>query len=143
MFKIECGPAIARYEIGNDGILRTTWSGLIVPANAGELSARLLRIATHAGARAVLSELEGVLLAIPPVNPNYYRYVPEDMRAVPVSFVVSGEQAQLYRGLAQAAASNLTLRRAVRSSSDGEDWLQQQVRAFTANQVWWDRRRRR
>ena len=142
MMKIDCGGATVRCEIGNDGIVRAAWSGLLLPANAGELSARLLRVATEAGGRAVLSDLQGVLLAMPPVNPAYYRWVPAELRSVPIGFLVSGEQAPLYSGLAQAAASIQTMRRAVRSADDGEQWLREQVHALAANEVWWKQWRR-
>ncbi len=114
-----------------------------MPANAGELSARLLRVAAEAGAGGVHGDLGRILLAIPPVSASYYKHVPPELRAVPVSFVVSSEQAPLYRDLAEAAAGSGTLRRAVRCAEDGEQWMKEQVRAFTANQVWWNRRHAR
>ena len=80
---------------------------------------------------------------MPPVNPDYYRWVPAELRSVPIGFVVSGEQAPLYGGLAHAAASVRTMRRAVRNVGDGEQWLQEQVRALTANEVWWTQWQRR
>jgi hypothetical protein len=141
--KIDCGPATAHYEIGNDGVLRTWWSGLLVPANAAELSARLLRVAAESGARGILGDLGRVLLAIPPVRSSYYNHVPPESRAVPVSFVVTSEQAPLYRDLAHAAAGSGTLRRAARCVEDSEQWMEEQVRAFAANDVWWKRRHAR
>ena len=125
---------------GNDGVLRARWSGLLVPANAAELSARLLWLAAESGVRGILGDLGRALLAIPPIHSSYYSHVPPELRAVPVSFVASSEQAPLYGELAKAAAGAGTLRRATRCAEDGEQWMQEQVRAFAANQVWWNRR---
>lgn len=137
MNKIECGTAQLHFEVGNDGIARAHWSGLVLPGNAGELSGRLLKAACEAGARAIIGDLSRTLLALPPVNPAYYRWVPVELRAVPISFVISAEQTPIYLDLPQAAAEAHMLRRAVRSAEEGESWLSEQVRAITSNGAWW------
>ena len=141
MDKIDSGAATALYRIDSDGVLRVRWSGLVLPGTAADLSARLLRAAADAGAHAVLSDLRQALLALPPVTADYYRWVPPALRSFPIGFVVSAEQQPIYQQLPRAAAQARTVRRAVRSVADGEAWVQEHAKAYSANRVWWARRR--
>ena len=134
---IQCGSASVSFHIDNDGMLRVEWHGLLVPANAGALSALLLRAAADADAQGVIGTLEKALLALPPIHPRYYSHVPETLRFIPVAFVVSAEQAPLYQGASLAAAEAGVLRHATRSMDGGDAWLRQQTLALAANRLWW------
>ena len=140
MEKIDSGGATALYRIDSDGVLRARWSGLLLPATAADLSARLLQAAADAGAHAVLGDLQQALLALPPVTADYYRWVRPELRSFPVGFVVSAEQQPIYEQLPRASAQARTVRRAVRSPADGEAWVQEHARAYSANRLWWARR---
>ena len=141
MEKIDCGPAHVTFEIGNDGLLRARWGGLIVQSNAGALSALLLQAAADNRASGVLSTMADSVVALAPVTSTHYAYVPEDLRAVPVAIVMSAEQTRVYENVATEAALSGTMRCAFLSPAQGEDWLQQRARALTANQLWWSARR--
>lgn len=140
MDRINCGPATVSYEIGNDGLVRARWSGLVVPSNAGAISAMLLHAAAGAKASGVLSVMADSLVALAPVTSAHYAYVPEDLRAVPVAIVMSAEQAQVYENVATEAALSGAMRCAFLSPAQSELWLQQRVRALSANRVWWSAR---
>jgi hypothetical protein len=141
MEKIESGAATALYRVDSDGVLRARWSGLVLPGTAADLSARLLRAAADGGAHAVLGDLQQALLALPPVTADYYRWVPPELRSFPIGFVISAEQQPIYQHLPRAAAQARTVRRAVRSLADGEIWVHEHVKAYSANRLWWARRR--
>lgn len=139
--KFECGPASAAFEMADDGTLRGSLNGLLVPANAGAISALVLAAGTEAGARGVLCSVEQALVALPPLGAKHYNYVPLKLRAIPVALLVSAEQAVVYEGIAQAAAASGIMRRAFLWRDEAEAWLQEQTRALAANQVWWSGRR--
>lgn len=141
MGKINCGPATASFEIGNDGLVRARLSGLVVQSNAGAISAMLLQAAAAAKASGVLSVAADSVVALPPVTSTHYAYVPEDLRSVPVAIVMSAEQAGVYENVATEAALSGTMRCAFLSPAQSEAWLQQRVRALAANQLWWSARR--
>jgi hypothetical protein len=141
MQRIECGAATAGFDIGGDGIASARLHGLLVPANAGALSARLLQASVDLGAQGIVCEVDRALVALPTIDPAHYAYVPPGQRAVPVAVVVSAEQWLVYKDVAQAAARTGAIRRAFLSRAEAEAWLRQQARALTANQAWWSGRR--
>ncbi len=140
---IRCGPASVRYEVGNDRLARASWTGLVVPANAGQISAMLLEAGVRTGATGVIGSLAGTVLALPPVTSKYYEHVPSGLLDVPVAIVLSPEQAWLYEEVATEAALSGATRRAFLSFEQGEAWLRQQARALVANRAWWSLRRSR
>ena len=111
-------------------------SGLLVPGNAGVLSALLLRVGADRHAPGVLCSVEKALVALPPIDPRHYGYVPPALRSVPVAVVVSPEQLSVYEGVAQAAAASGAMRRAFLSREQAQDWLREQARALQANRLW-------
>jgi hypothetical protein len=141
MMTLQRGTASATFEIGNDGIVRARWSGLILPGNAGAISALLLRATADANARGVIGSLAHAVLALPPLTSDHYGYVQPEFRAVPVAMAVAPEQAWIYKDVATEAALSGTMRRAFLSRDAAEQWLQQQMRALSANQLWWSTRR--
>ena len=141
MEKISCGSASVVYEIGNDGLLRACWKGLVLQNNAGEISARLLEVADAAGAAGVIGRMTDSVVGLPPVTSQHYAYVPTDLRAIPVALLISPEQNWVYSEVATEAALSGTMRRAFLSLEQGEVWAECQVRAQRANQAWWSTRR--
>ena len=111
-------------------------SGLLVPANAGTLSGLLLSAGVERGAAGVLCSVEKALIALPPIDPRHYSYVPPALRSVPVAVVVHPEQLAVYEHIVQAAALSGTIRRAFLSRELAQEWLREQVRALKANRVW-------
>jgi hypothetical protein len=141
MHSFERGSGKASYELASDGIVDVRMSGLIVPSNAGALSASVLDVVSDQGATGVLSSLETAMLALPPIDPRHYAYVPSGMRGVPVAVLVSPQQIHLYQDVAQAAATMGTIRRAFLSREEAQEWLREQARALAANRVWRPMRR--
>ena len=111
-------------------------SGLVVPANAGTLSGLLLSAGVERGASGVLCSVEKALIALPPIDPKHYAYVPPALRSVPVAVVVHPEQLAVYEEIVQAAATSGTIRRAFLSRELAQEWLREQARALAANRVW-------
>lgn len=141
MKKIDCGAATAGFEISDGGVVKARMLGLLVPANAGALSAKLLQAAVDHGAQGIVCEVDRALVALPTIDPQHYAYVPPAQRAVPVAVVVSPEQWCVYERVAQAAAQSGAIRRAFLSRAEAEVWLREQARALAANQRWWSVRR--
>ena len=134
--RFERGAGSASYEVAGDGIVCASLGGLVVQANAGALSALLLQAASELGATGVLGSVQKALIALPPIDPAHYSYVPPALRAVPVAVVVTPEQAGVYEGIARAAALSGAMRRAFLSRDEAQAWLCEQVRALVANRVW-------
>jgi hypothetical protein len=132
----ERGAGTASYNVADDGIVCASLSGLLVPANAGELSALVLHAASRHGAIGVLASVQKALIALPAIDMQHYSYVPPALRAVPVAVVVSPEQAGVYEGIARAAALSGAIRRALLSREQAQAWLREQARALVANRVW-------
>jgi hypothetical protein len=141
MDKIDCGGALARFEIANDGIASARMHGLLVPANAGALSARLLQAGVDQAAAGIVCEVDRALVALPAIQAQHYSYVPTTQRGIPVAVVVSPEQWFVYEGIAQAAAQSGSIRRAFLSRAEAESWLREQARALVSNRAWWSARR--
>jgi hypothetical protein len=141
MHSFERGSGRAGYELTEDGFVEARLSGLIVPANAGELSALLLDAGSDCGATGVLSSVQTAMIALPPIDPQHYSYVPSEFRGIPVAVVVSPQQMAVYQGMTQAAAAAGTIRRAFLSREEAQAWLREQARALAANRVWLPRRR--
>jgi hypothetical protein len=120
----------------DEGIVEVRMSGLIVPSNAAALSASVLDVVSDQGASGVLSSLQTAMLALPPIDPRHYAYVPPEMRGVAVAVLVLPQQLHLYLDVAQAAASMGTIRRAFLSREEAQEWLREQARALAANHVW-------
>jgi hypothetical protein len=135
--KLDRGAGTVTYELADDGIVNASMVGLVVPANAGELSAMLLRAGSVRSATGVLCSVQKALIAIPPINPMHYSYVPPELRNVPVAVVLSPEQVGVYEHIAQAAALAGTIRRAFLSREEAHEWIREQARALAANRVWW------
>lgn len=143
MVSLQRGAASATFEIAPDGIVRGEFRGLLVPANAGAISALLLQAAVEQGGRGLICSVERSLVALPPIDPDHYRYVPEGMLAVPVAIVLSHEQMRVYERVTGAAALSGVTRRGFLWREEAEAWMQQQARALSANRVWWSERRSR
>lgn len=111
MKRIDYGAATANFDLDGDGIVNASIGGLLLSANAGALSALLLRGGADHGSPGVL-------------------------RSVPVAVVVSAEQFGVCKHVAQAAAASGAIRRAFLSRDQARAWLREQVRALKANQVW-------
>ena len=141
MVTLHSGAASASFEIAPDGIVRGEFRGMLVPGNAGAISALLLQAAVEHGGRGLICSVERSLVALPPIDPDHYRYVPKEMLAVPVAIVLSPEQIRVYERVTGAAAQAGVTRRAFLWREEAEAWLQQQARAVSANRVWWSERR--
>lgn len=141
MVTLERGAASASFEIAPDGIVRGQIQGLLVPGNAGAISAVLLEAAVERGGKGLICSVERSLVALPPIDPEHYRYVPQDLLDVPVAIVLTAEQVRVYERVTGSAALSGVMRRAFLSREAAEAWLQQQTRALSANRVWWSRRR--
>jgi hypothetical protein len=136
MHRFERGSGTVSHTMTDEGIVEVRMSGLIVPSNAAALSALVLDVVSDQGATGVLSSLQPAMLALPPIDPRHYAYVPPGMRGVPVAVLVSPQQLHLYMDVAQAAAAAGTIRRAFLSREEAQDWLREQARALAANRVW-------
>jgi hypothetical protein len=136
MHRFERGSGTVSHTMADEGIVEVRMSGLIVPSNAAALSASVLDVVSDQGASGVLSSLQTAMLALPPIDPRHYAYVPPEMRGVPVAVLVSPQQLHLYLDVAQAAASMGTIRRAFLSREEAQEWLREQARALAANRVW-------
>lgn len=136
MERIDYGAARASYGFDIDGMLNASIGGILVPANAGVLSALLLRAGADRGSPGVLCSVEKALVALPPIDRKHYGYVPPSLRSVPVAVVVTPEQFGVYQDVARAAAASGAIRRAFLSREQAQAWLLEQVRALKANQVW-------
>ena len=134
--KFQRGAATASYELSDDGIVCAHLGGVLVPANAGEMSALLLKSGADLGASGVLCSVQTALVALPPIEAKHYRYVPPELRAVPVAVVVSPEQMAVYEHIAQAAAPSGAIRRAFLSREQAQAWLREQVRALAGSRAW-------
>ncbi len=141
MERIDFGTSTASFAFDDDGLVDASMSGLLVPGNAGALSALLLRVGADRHAQGVLCSVEKALVALPPIDPRHYGYVPPMLRSVPVAVVVSPEQLNVYEGVAQAAAATGAIRRAFLSREQAQDWLREQARALQANRLWQKARR--
>jgi hypothetical protein len=136
LHRFERGPASACFEFGSDDIVDARVGGLVLSANAGALSVQLLHAGAEQGAAGVLCTVEHALVALPPIGPQHYGYVPPALRSVPVAVVVSAEQLPVYAGIAEAAARTGAIRRAFPSREQAQAWLREQARALAANRVW-------
>lgn len=136
LHRFERGPAFACFEVGSDDIVDARLGGLVLPANAGALSAQLLHAGAERGAVGVLCTVEHALVALPPIGAQHYLYVPRELRSVPVAVVVSAEQQPVYADIAEAAARTGAIRRAFPSREQAQAWLREQARALAANRVW-------
>ncbi len=136
MKRIDYGACGANFDFDDDGLLNASIGGLLVPANAGALSALLLHAGADRDSPGVLCSVEKALVALPPIDPRHYDYVPPALRAMPVAVVVSPEQMGVYEDVAQAAAASGAMRRAFLCRQQAQAWLREQVRALQANQVW-------
>ncbi len=141
MVRIHCGAATATVDMDRDRVAEARLGGVLLPANAGALSARILEAGVDAGAHGVLADLRGALVALPKIESAHYGYVPREMLAVPVALVVTLEQLAVYEQVVHAAADRGTIRRAFLSRQEAQEWLRQQARALAANQMWWSARR--
>jgi hypothetical protein len=141
MKKIDCGAASAGFEITDDGFASVHMLGMLLPANAGAMSAKLLQAGADHGARGIVCRVDRALVALPGIDPRHYAYVPPSQLDVPVAVVVSPEQWCVYQGIAQAAAQSGAIRRAFLSRAEAEAWIRAQTRALAANQAWWSARR--
>lgn len=141
MHSFERGCGKASYEVADDGIVHGRLTGLIVPANAGALSAVLLGAGLDRSVSGVLGSVQTALIALPPIEPQHYAYVPAALRGVPVAVLVAPQQMAVYEGMAQAAAAAGTIRRAFLSREEAVAWLREQARALAANRVWRPERR--
>lgn len=135
--KFDRGAGTASYVVSDDGIVCASMSGLVSPANAGELSALLLNAGNDMAAAGVVSTVQKALIALPVIDPRHYSYVPPELRRVPVAVVVTPEQMRVYEGIAEAAALSGTIRRAFLSQEEAQRWVREQARALAANRVWW------
>lgn len=136
MQRIEYGSATARFDFDQDGLVDASIGGLLVTANAGAMSALLLRACADHAAPGVLCSVANAVVALPPIDSSHYAYVPPSLRAVPVAVVVSPEQLAVYRNIASAAAAQGSMRRAFLSREQAQRWLREQARALQANRVW-------
>lgn len=136
MTRIDCGAGHASFDFDDDGLLRASLGGLLLPSNAGALSALLLRAGADRDAPGLLSTVQQALVALPPIGAAHYAYVPPALRDIPVAVVVSPEQVGVYADVARAAAASGAIRRAFLSPEQAQSWLREQVRALRASRVW-------
>jgi hypothetical protein len=141
--KICCGPARTVFAVSNDSTACARTTGLFLSGNAGSLSAQLLEASVAQGAIGLCISMEGVALALPPITPQHYAYVPPALRAIPVALIVNAEQAAFLESVAGAAATSGTLRRTFLSHDEAAAWVRQQARALSANRAWWTLRQSR
>jgi len=135
--KFDRGAGTASCVVADDGIVCASMTGLLIPANAGELSALLLKAGADWSAAGVVATVQKALIALPVIDPRHYSYVPPELRGVPVAVVVTPEQMAVYTGIAEAAALSGTIRRAFLCQEEAQRWVREQARALTANRVWW------
>jgi hypothetical protein len=135
--KFDRGAGTAAYELANDGIVRASLAGLVVQANAGELSALMLQAASERCATGVLCSVQKALIALPPIEVQHYNYVAPALRALPVAVIVTPEQLAVCEGIAKAAAATGTIRRAFLSREEASEWIREQARALVAKRAWW------
>lgn len=136
MTRIDCGAGHAVFDFDDDGMVRARIGGLLLPGNAGALSALLLRAGADQDSPGVLCSVHQALVALPPIDPAHYNYVPPGLSAVPVAVVVSAEQFGVYAGITQAAAVSGAIRRAFLAPEPARAWLREQALALRANRVW-------
>lgn len=136
MHGFERGSGRVSYQWVDDGFVEARLTGLIVPANAGELSALLLDAACDPDTAGVLAAVQTAMVALPPIDPRHYSYVPAELRGVPLAVLVSPQQLHVYMGIAQAAATAGAIRRAFLSRDEARSWLREQAQALAANRVW-------
>lgn len=137
MERIDYGAGSARCSLDDRGILDASLGGLLIPSNAGALSALLLRVAEQRSAAGVLCSVQNAVVALPPIEPAHYAYIPPSLRSVPVAVVVSPEQLPIYEDIGAAAAVSGAIRRAFLSREQAQQWLWEQARALRANRLWW------
>lgn len=142
MEKIDCGGARATLEIRDDGIATARVSGVVATGNAGPISSLVLSAGVERKALGFLSVVDRALVALPPIDPEHYSYVPPHMRNVPVAVIVSPEQYGIYARIVQAAAIKGAIRRPFLERDEAELWIREQIRAIRANQGWWSGQRR-
>lgn len=135
--RFDRGSGTAWYDVADDGTVCASMSGLVVPANASELSALVLKAGSDRAAIGVLCSVHMALIALPAIDPRHYAYVPPELSSVPVAVLVNPEQMAVYEGIAQAAALSGTIRRAFLSPEEAQRWIRDQARAMAANRVWW------
>jgi len=135
--KFDRGAGTATYELADDGIACASLGGLVMTANAGELSALLLKAASDRCATGVLCSVQTALIALPPIDVQHYSYVAPELRVLPVAVIVTPEQLPIYQDIAEAAALSGTIRRAFLSRAEAWRWIREQARALAANRVWW------
>lgn len=136
MHGFERGSGRVSYQWVDDGFVEARLTGLLVPANAGELSGLLLDAACDPGTLGVLASVQTAMVALPPIGPSHYGHVAADLRGVPVAVLISPQQLHVYLGIAQAAATAGTIRRAFLSRDEARAWLREQAQALAANRVW-------
>jgi len=136
MERIDCGASVANFDFDVDGMVNASIGGVLVPSNAGAISALLLHAGADRDSPGVLCSVEKSLVALPPIDPKHYGYVPPSLRSVPVAVVVAPDQFSVYEGIALAAAATGAIRRAFLSREQAQAWLREQVRALKANRVW-------
>jgi hypothetical protein len=140
MTRIARGPGNAHITtVLADAVAGCAMTGLVLPANGGELSAQLLRAVVDCGAKGVLSDLTGAVLAFPPISPAHYGYVPPELRLVPVAMVVTPEQWPLYQNVQQAGAAAGVIRRAFLSPEAAQAWVTQEAEVWVQAAVYLQR----
>lgn len=137
MERIECGACAVKFEIDRDGFVVGEAFGVMLPNNAGDLAATLLRVGADRGSPGVLVSTETTLVALPRIDADHYGHVPSFLRSIPVAVLILPEQLGIYEDVAKAAAATGVMRRAFLSREQAQGWLRKQTRAFQANQVWW------
>lgn len=127
--EINIGAGSARIEAGG-ALASASLAGVVTQANSYTLSAALLDHVVRRGAAGVLCDTTGAALCLPPIEPEHYSYVPEDLRLVPVAVVVSPAQMAIYAAISQAGARAGVIRRAFLSRGHALAWLEEEA------QVW-------
>jgi hypothetical protein len=128
--KIIVGACAARLEVSNCSIASTSLSGILSLGNAPTLSAQMLRAAADTGATGLVCSVASATVILPPINPDYFTYVPEDLRLVPMALVVAPHQLAIYAGAIEASARAGVIRRAFLSHEDAQRWVRDEA------QVW-------
>lgn len=141
MDKFDRGSGSASYNVADGGIVCASMSGLVVPTNGGALSTALLEAAADRGSCGVLVSVQSALVALPPLGPQHYGHVADELLGIALAVLVTPEQLAVYEHIAHAAALSGTIRRAFLSREEAQRWIRERARALAANRVWWSAHR--
>jgi hypothetical protein len=133
---ITCGAVRASFALRNDGIALGKFAGLATAVSAPAASGMLLVAATERGAVGLVCDVRSAAMALPPIAPRHYAYVPPGLSRVPVAVVALPEQMHLYARQAASAATIGAMRRAFLCPEQARAWVAQEARVALDQARW-------